>query len=65
MFLELSNLQCLTGPCALCSYANDRQKTQWNHAKDKATPQCKGEGPSLMISDMLTSKWGRLRDGEE
>jgi hypothetical protein len=46
-------------------YANDRRKTQWNHAKDKATPQRKGEGPSLMISDMLTSEWGRLRDGEE
>ena len=46
-------------------YANDRRKTQWNHATDKPTPQRKGEGPSLMISDLMTSEWGRLQhDGE-
>ena len=46
-------------------YANDRRKTQYYHTSEKATPQKKGEGPSLMISDMLTSEWGRLQDGEE
>ena len=42
-------------------YANDRRKTQYYHTSKKATPQKKGEGPSLMISDMLTSEWGRLQ----
>ena len=42
-------------------YANDHCKTQWMHATDKATPQRKGEGPSIMISDMNTSEWGRLQ----
>ena len=46
-------------------YANDRRKTKWSHASEKATPQKKGEGPSLMISDMLTLEWGRLVHGEE
>jgi len=27
-------------------YANDRRKTKWSHASEKATPQKKGEGPS-------------------
>lgn len=46
-------------------YTNGRRKTQWNHAMDKATPQCKGEGPSLIISDMMTAEWGRLyHDGK-
>lgn len=46
-------------------YAHDRRKTGWQHSTDKATPERKGEGPSLMISDMLTADWGRLRDGDE
>ena len=46
-------------------YANDRRKTQWMHATDKATPQRKGEGPSIMISDMNTSEWGRLQHAGE
>jgi hypothetical protein len=46
-------------------YANDHHKTQWNHVMDKATPQRKGEGPSLMISNMMTSEWGQLRHGEQ
>lgn len=45
-------------------YANDRCKTGWSHSSEKATPQPKGEGPSLMISDMLTSEWGRLQHGD-
>ena len=46
-------------------YANDRRKTKWSHASEKVTPQKKGEGPSLMISDMLTLEWGWLVHGEE
>ncbi|KIJ26360.1 hypothetical protein M422DRAFT_272559 [Sphaerobolus stellatus SS14] len=46
-------------------YANDDRKTQWNHVKEKATPQPKGEGQSLMVSDFLTFDWGQLVDGEE
>jgi hypothetical protein len=46
-------------------YANDHHKTGWSHSSEKATPQPKGEGPSLMILDMLTSEWGCLRHGDE
>ena len=46
-------------------YAHDWRKNQYTHATDKATPQQKGEGPSIMIADMLTSEWGRLKDGDE
>ncbi|KIJ31296.1 hypothetical protein M422DRAFT_186218, partial [Sphaerobolus stellatus SS14] len=46
-------------------YANDRRKAKWTHKDDKAVPEPKGEGQSLMISDFLTPEWGRLVDGEE
>ena len=48
-------------------YANDRRKIKWSHASEKATPQKKGEGPSLilMILDMLTLEWGWLVHGKE
>ena len=46
-------------------YANDRRKNKWNHVSEKATPQKKGEGPLLMISDMLTLEWGWLVHGDE
>ena len=46
-------------------YVHDQRKSQYSHASDKATPQRKGEGPSLMIADMLTSEWGSLKDGDE
>ena len=46
-------------------YANDCRKTEWTHPSQKATPQKKGEGPSLMIPDMLTLEWGRLIHSEE
>ncbi|KIJ33502.1 hypothetical protein M422DRAFT_264432 [Sphaerobolus stellatus SS14] len=46
-------------------YANDQRKTAWTHSSDKAVPQPKGEGQSLMISDFLTSEWGHLVDGDE
>ena len=40
-------------------------ENQYTHATDKATPQQKGEGPSIMIANMLTLEWGRLKDGDE
>ena len=46
-------------------YANDRRKTRWSHSSEKVTPQKKGEGPSLMILDMLTLEWGQLVHGKE
>ena len=46
-------------------YANDRRRVKWTHKSEKSTPERKGEGPSLMVSDFLTSEWGRLRDDEE
>lgn len=45
-------------------YANDRRKTKWTHASDKAEPEKKGEGVSIMISDYLTPDWGRLTSSE-
>lgn len=46
-------------------YANDRRKNFWSHKSDLHTPDRKGEGPSLMISEFQTSEWGHLRDGNE
>jgi hypothetical protein len=43
-------------------YANNHCKNLWNHKTNKATLQRKGEGPSTMISDMVTVDWGRLKD---
>lgn len=46
-------------------YENDRRKTLWQHTTHAPTPERKGEGESLMISDFLTPEWGRLKDDEE
>ncbi|KIJ43411.1 hypothetical protein M422DRAFT_253292 [Sphaerobolus stellatus SS14] len=46
-------------------FANDCQKTKWTHANEKAVPEPKGEGQSLMVSDLLTPEWGQLVDGDE
>ena len=48
-------------------HANDERKTRWIHESQKAAPERKGEGASIMISDFLTSEWGRLTsaDGTE
>jgi hypothetical protein len=46
-------------------FTHNRRKSQYSHASDKATPQRKGEGPSLMIANMLTLEWGSLKDGDE
>jgi hypothetical protein len=46
-------------------YQNDLRKTHWAHESTKATPCQKGDGQSIMVSDFLTSEWGRLCDGQE
>lgn len=46
-------------------YENDRRKTLWINHDTKAVAEKKGEGQSIMVSDFLTSEWGRLKDGEE
>ena len=46
-------------------YANDHCKNMWNHKTDRATPQRKGKGPLIMISDFQTVDWGRLKDDIE
>jgi hypothetical protein len=46
-------------------YQNDQRKTRWAHDSQKAVPQPKGEGQTIMVSDFLTVEWGRLCDEEE
>jgi hypothetical protein len=46
-------------------FQNDERNTGWSHASSKSKPKAKGNGQSLMVSDFLTSDWGRLRDGNE
>jgi hypothetical protein len=46
-------------------YQNDRRKTAWTQKTSRPTPQPKGDGQSIMVSDFLMSEWGRLRDGDE
>ena len=43
-------------------YQNDTRKTHWIASTSKATPLPKGDGQSIMVSDFLTSEWGRLLD---
>ncbi|KAJ7307025.1 hypothetical protein DFH08DRAFT_657161, partial [Mycena albidolilacea] len=46
-------------------FQNDRKKTGWTHKTNKPTPQQKGEGTSIMVSDFLTTEWGCLRDDND
>jgi hypothetical protein len=46
-------------------FQNDERNTGWSHATSKSKLKAKGNGQSLMVSDFLTSDWGRLRDGDE
>jgi hypothetical protein len=46
-------------------HGNDRRNNYWIHVSDEKKPQPKGEGASIMVSDFLTSEWGRLVDGDE
>ncbi|KAJ7059975.1 hypothetical protein C8F01DRAFT_1084402 [Mycena amicta] len=42
-------------------YKNDRRKVGWIHTSSKPTPEAKGEGESIMVTDFLVAQWGRLR----
>jgi len=46
-------------------YENDRRKTLWINDNTKAVAEKKGEGQSIMVSEFLTSEWGRLKNGDE
>jgi hypothetical protein len=46
-------------------YENDRRKLQWVNGNAKPVAEKKGEGQSIMVSEFLTSEWGRLKDGDE
>ena len=41
----------------------DHQPTKWDHI-DAKQPENKNEGPSLMMSCMMTEEWGELRHRE-
>jgi hypothetical protein len=43
-------------------FQNDERKTCWSHQDSRPAPKPKGEGQSLMVSDFLTTEWGRLCD---
>jgi hypothetical protein len=45
-------------------YAQDRRPDRWIAPGEKPQAQKKGEGPSLMVSDFYTLKWGPLRDDD-
>jgi hypothetical protein len=44
-------------------YQKDQCKIYWACLGKNVTPQLKGEGLTLMVSDFLTSEWGPLHDG--
>ena len=46
-------------------YENDCRKTMWMNNSTKAVTEKKGEGQSIMVSELLTSEWGRLIDRDE
>ena len=46
-------------------YENDRWNNCWTHMSKRGAPQQKGEGVSLMVSDFLTTEWGRLIHNNE
>ncbi|KIM73867.1 hypothetical protein PILCRDRAFT_99232 [Piloderma croceum F 1598] len=48
-------------------YANNRRKIQWVHKTENAVPYAKGEGASMMITDMVSPDYGWLQspDGKE
>lgn len=48
-------------------YANNQQIIRWVGGSEKAVPQAKGEGASLMVADFVSADYGWLRspDGKE
>lgn len=45
-------------------YANDRQIVCWVHESEKAVPQTKGEGASLMVADFISADYGWLMSAD-
>jgi hypothetical protein len=45
-------------------FQNDERTTCWSHQDSRPSPKPKGDRQSLMVSDFLTTEWGRLRDAE-
>jgi hypothetical protein len=63
--------ECLVSPLTTCClvvwnhdestyYANDWRKIRWVHKNETAMPYAKGEGPSMMIADMISPDYGFL-----
>jgi len=46
-------------------YDNDRHKMRWTYTGETPTPECKGEGASLMVLDFLVLEWGQLKDDKQ
>ncbi|KAJ7218935.1 hypothetical protein C8J57DRAFT_993570, partial [Mycena rebaudengoi] len=44
-------------------FLHDRSKRGWIHPSFNAAPQPKGEGDSIMVSQILVPEWGRLEHG--
>jgi hypothetical protein len=42
-------------------YANDQRKIRWVHKNKTAVPYAKGEGPSMMIANMVSPDYDFLR----
>lgn len=45
-------------------HSHDERTLMWYHPNSKRLPERKGPGSSLMVSDFLTSEWGRLREDD-
>ena len=45
-------------------YQNDEKMTCWSHQDSCPAPEPKGDGQSLMVSDLLTTECGSLHNGE-
>ena len=46
-------------------YSNDWHESKWMHTSENPTPEHKGDGVSLMVSDFLVPEWGWVQDNEE
>ncbi|KAH9854542.1 hypothetical protein C2E23DRAFT_912171 [Lenzites betulinus] len=48
-------------------YAHDRRTVRWVHNREKSVPRAKGEGASLMVSDLFCAEdsWVESEDGKK
>jgi hypothetical protein len=64
--------ECLVPPLTTCHlivwnhdesiyYANDQRKIWWVHKNETAMPYAKGEGPFMMITNMISPDYGSLQ----